>query len=87
MNADRDDFRRRKRRVKPGDVRALQRLLWETTLAVEELVRSGDADRTLKAASTVATLGGVYLRALEFVDLDKRLTEIEKRLARGDDER
>lgn len=87
MNDAPDDFRKRKRRPKPGDIAALRRLLWETTLAVEELVRSGDADRTLKAGSTVATLAGVYLKALEFADLDKRLTELEVRVARENDER
>lgn len=67
---------RRKRRPKPGDIAALRRLLWACLNEAERVMEADDLEVKLRAASTVATLGGVYLRALDQHDLAKQVAEL-----------
>jgi hypothetical protein len=75
-----DDFRKRKRRPKPGDCAALRRILWQAATEVEKLLERDEVDVKLRSASTLATLGGVYLKAIEAADFEKRLSAVEERL-------
>lgn len=65
MSDVQNDKRTRKRRPKPGDTAALRRLLWSVLREAEKVADSPDPDVKLKAASTVATLGSTYLKALD----------------------
>ena len=73
---------RRKRRPKAGDIGGLRRLLWACLTEAERVMEADDPDVKLRAASTVATLGGVYLRALDQHDLTKQVAELRDDLER-----
>ena len=78
MNDAPDDFRKRKRRPKPGDLAALRRILWSAQLEVEKILTDENSTETkLKAASATATLAGTYLKVLEQADLETRLAALE----------
>lgn len=74
---DTHDFRKRKRRPKPGDIVALRRILWQALCEVETLLTEDDTDTKLRSASALATLGGVYLRAVELSELERRVAALE----------
>ena len=78
MIAVQHDKRKRKRRPKPGDTAALRRLLWGVLREAETVAESADPDVKLKAASTVATLGGTYLKVLEQHDVVTELEALRK---------
>jgi hypothetical protein len=86
-NHDTHDFRKRKRRPKPGDLSALRRILWQAATEVEKLLERDEVDVKLRSASTLATLGGVYLKAIEAADFEKRLAAVEERLKEQETER
>jgi hypothetical protein len=86
-NHDRHDFRKRKRRPKPGDLGALRRILWQAATEVEKLLERDEVDVKLRSASTLATLGGVYLKAIEAADFEKRLAAVEERLKEQETQR
>lgn len=71
-----DAKRARKRRPKPGDIAALRRLLWACLREAETVTEATDPELKLKAASTVATLGGIYLRALEQYDVARDIAQL-----------
>ncbi len=73
-----DDRRKRKRRPKAGDVAALKRILWQGLKEVETLLTNDVPDLKLRSASALATLGGVYLKALETADLERRISILEQ---------
>jgi hypothetical protein len=73
-----DDKRKRKRRPKAGDTEALRRILWQAALELEKLLSEEQMDAKLKTANALATLGGVYLKAVEQADLEKRVKELEQ---------
>ena len=72
---------KRKRRRKPGDIAGLQRTLWAALLTVEDLLADDDPALRIRAAHSLATLAGVYLRALEQADITDRITRLEELLA------
>ncbi len=72
----RDAKTSRKRRPKPGDIAALRRLLWACLREAEAVTEADDPELKLKAASTVATLGGIYLRALDQHDLAREVSQL-----------
>ncbi len=72
---------KRRRRRKPGDIRSLQRTLWASLLTIEDLLADSDPAMRIRAAHCLATLAGVYLRALEQGDIVQRITRIEELLA------
>lgn len=82
-----DDFRKRKRRPKPGDVAALRRVLWEAVREVETLLEQEAVEVKLRSAHTLATLGGVYLKAIEAAVFEKRLAAVEERLKEQETQR
>ena len=59
--------------------------LWKAVRAAESLLDHHDAAVRLKAVSSMATVGGVYLRAFELVGLEDRLTAVEKSLKTRDE--
>lgn len=80
-NGDSNDLRKRKRRPKAGDLGALKRVLWEAVREVEKLLAAESIEAKLRAASTIATLGGTYLKCLQAADLEARIQALEARLA------
>lgn len=69
----------RRRRRKPGDAAALKRVLWEVLGRAEALVHDPAIDPAtlLRGVHAIASLAGVYLRAVEAADLVPRLEELE----------
>jgi hypothetical protein len=61
----------------------LRRVLWETILAVEELldVRPRSTDVVLKSAHALAQLSTAYTKLVETADLEDRLTKLETSIA------
>lgn len=72
----------RPRRRKPGDLPALKRLLWEVLTRAEALTTDPaiPPDVMLRGAHAVASLAGVYLRAVEAADLVPRIEALEAEL-------
>jgi len=75
-----DDKRKRSRRPKAGDTEALRRILWQATLELEKLLSEEQMDAKLKTANALATLGGVYLKAVEQADLEKQIRELKDKV-------
>jgi hypothetical protein len=75
----------RKRHHKPGNLTHLRRVLWDTILAVEELldVRPRSTDVVLKSAHALAQLSTAYTKLMETADLEERLAKLEASLAAG----
>jgi hypothetical protein len=73
----------RKRRRKPGDIAALQRVLWGILTRVEGIADdpTAEASDVLRAAHAVASVAGVYLRAVETGELVPRLEALEAQAA------
>lgn len=67
---------KRKRRPKPGDLAALRRLLWSCLREAETVADTANPELKLKAGSTVATLAGIYLRALEQTELTRQVEQL-----------
>ncbi len=71
---------KRRRRRKPGDIRSLQRTLWASLLTIEDLLADADPNMRIRAAHCLATLSGVYLRALDQADIVDRIARLEELL-------
>ena len=72
----------RKRRRKPGDLQAVQRLLWTALLEAESvLLDAEDSDQRLRAVHAVSQASGQYVKLLEVGEFEARLAELETRLA------
>lgn len=73
--------KRQKRRVRPGNLPALQRLLWRSLTAAEEALEAAHADRdralVLKSVHAISTAAGAYLRATEAAELLPRIEALE----------
>ena len=61
----------RRRRGPPGDLRNLQRELWDALKRCGDILDdpATDADTRLRAVNALATAGNTYLRCLDQVDL------------------
>jgi hypothetical protein len=72
----------RPRRRKPGDLAALKRVLWEVLTRAEAITTDPamPPDLMLRGAHAVASLAGVYLRAVEAADLVPRIEALEAEL-------
>lgn len=81
MSAGENVKSKRLRRRKPGDLGQLRRVLWETLLEAESLARTGTPHERLRAMHALGTLAGSYLKALEAHELEKRVKELEERVA------
>jgi hypothetical protein len=70
---------KRLRRRKPGDLAQLRAVLWGVLLDVETICTDEGTDKPskLKAAHTLATLAGAYLKVTETHDLVKRIEALE----------
>ncbi|MDA0700210.1 MAG: hypothetical protein O3A02_03240 [bacterium] len=77
----------RRRRRKAGDLAALRRVLWEVLARAEALTTDEwvDADTLLKGSHAVASLAGVYLRALTADDLAARVESLEQERSARDE--
>jgi hypothetical protein len=66
-------------RRRSGNLSALKVELWSAIRAVAVIVgdRYSGPELKLKAASTIATVGGVYLRILEGSDTENRVSAME----------
>jgi hypothetical protein len=75
----------RKRRVKPGNLHDLQRVLWATILEVEALldVRPCSTDVVLRAAHALSQVAATYTRLTETAVLEERLAKLEASVAAG----
>lgn len=72
-----------KRRLrKPGNLKDLQRMLWQSLVECERvLLTATDDEMTLRAAHAVGQVGGQYAKLLEVGELEARLTALEAALA------
>jgi hypothetical protein len=72
-----------KRRLrKPGDLRSLQRMLWQALIECERvLMHAADDEMTLRAAHAVGQVGGQYSKLLEIGEFESRLAALEAALA------
>jgi hypothetical protein len=69
------------RRRKPGGMGQLVTILWGVLRDTEELFRTqAEPDTKLKAAHALATLSGVYIKALETYSLANELQVIREEL-------
>jgi hypothetical protein len=75
-----DEKPKRLRRRKPGDLGQLRAVLWGVLLDVETVCADTEEDKALKlkAAHTLATLAGAYLKVSETHDLEKRIEALEQ---------
>jgi hypothetical protein len=66
-------------RRRAGNIQALKVELWGAIRAASAVITDpeADADLKLKAASTLATAGGVYLRILEGHETEDRVAQME----------
>jgi hypothetical protein len=67
-------------RRRAGNIQALKVEVWGAIRAASAVITDPEAgaDLKLKAASTLATAGGVYLRILEGSETETRVTEMER---------
>jgi hypothetical protein len=76
-----DSVRKNKklRRRKPGDLGQLRAALWGVLLDVEDICtdETTSKEQKLKAAHTLATLAGTYLKVSETHDLERRVDALE----------
>ena len=66
-------------RRRAGNIQALKVEVWGAIRAASAVITDPDADPELKlkAASTLATAGGVYLRILEGSETETRVADME----------
>jgi hypothetical protein len=66
-------------RRRAGNIQALKVEVWGAIRAASAVITDPEADPELKlkAASTLATAGGVYLRILEGSETETRVAEME----------
>jgi hypothetical protein len=66
-------------RRRAGNIQALKVEVWSAIRAASAIIAdpTADADVKLKAASTLATAGGVYLRILEGSETEDRVAQME----------
>lgn len=76
---------RRRRRATAGTLEQLRRELWHATRTVGAVLDDPDAlpADVCRAANALAALGNAYRAVTESVDLDARVTELERALGRG----
>lgn len=79
-SADQDGKPKRLRRRKPGDLAQLRAVLWGVLLDVEGICADSKEDNAMKikAAHSLATLAGAYLKVSETHDLEKRIEALEQ---------
>ncbi len=67
-------------RRRAGNIQALKVELWGAIRAASAVITDPEADPEvkLKAASTLATAGGVYLRILEGSETEAKVTDMER---------
>jgi hypothetical protein len=71
----------RKRARKPGNLLALQRLLWRALLVAETiLTTAAEEDRQLRAIHAISQASGHYLKVIEVGELEARLAVIEAKM-------
>ena len=77
------DPKRRRRRPKPGDVASLRRVLWSAIRDVESVISdpptASSVDQRLRAVQALATISGVYLKAIEAHEMSARLDALEEK--------
>jgi hypothetical protein len=68
----------KKRARKPGDLRALQRMLWRALLEAERVFLESDNDElSLKAVHALSQASGQYAKLLEIGELEARVVALE----------
>jgi hypothetical protein len=70
----------RLRRAKAGDIAQLRAVLWGVLLQAEQIALDPNQhpDLRLKAVGSLATISGVYLKATQQGDLEKRIEALEQ---------
>lgn len=74
----------RQRRRKPGDLAALQRVVWQALLEAEAILRDADSEPELKlrGVHAVTQAASAYARLIETGELEARVKRLEERRAR-----
>jgi hypothetical protein len=68
----------KKRARKPGDLRALQRMLWRALLEAKTVFLESDNDElSLKAVHALSQASGQYAKLLEIGELEARVVALE----------
>jgi hypothetical protein len=68
----------KKRARKPGDIAAVQRLLWRALLEAEEVLNEAEEpELKLRAIHAISQASGQYSRIIEVGELEARLTALE----------
>jgi hypothetical protein len=72
-----------KRRLrKPGDLKTLQRMLWQSLIECERVLMHADSDdMTLRAAHAIGQVAAQYAKLIEAADLTDRVAALEQALA------
>lgn len=72
----------KKRRGKPGDLKATQAVLWRAILTAEDILNAADeADMQLRAVHAISQASGQYAKLIEIGELESRLAVLEAQLA------
>ena len=78
MNPNPHAARLAKKRRRPGNLGALQRLLWRTLLTAEEILDDAEEpDMQLRAIHALSQASGQYAKLLEIGELESRIAALE----------
>jgi hypothetical protein len=74
----------KKRARKPGNLAALQRLLWRALLTAEEILDgTSEEEMQLRAIHAISQASGQYLKLIETGELEARVTALEAEGGQG----
>ena len=74
----------RRRKRKPGDLLAAQRILWTALCEAEAvLLEADEAELTLKACHCISQCVGQFARLVEVAEYEGRLALVEEELRKG----
>lgn len=69
---------RRRKRVKPGDLKALKSTLWSALEAARALLDDDDTDTRLRAVHATSQAATAYRALYEAAEFDARLSAVEE---------
>lgn len=81
-DAPRRGNRSPKRRIRPGNLITLKRMLWRALVTAEDTLeaahKEGDRDGALRAVHAISTAAGTFIKAHEHADILPKLAEIDE---------
>ena len=87
MNSNPNKARQaRKRKSKPGDLKAVAAIVWDALETARDLLSSSDSTEQLRACHAVFQGASAYAKVYEVGELEARLEALEKAIpAKGQD--